>query len=289
MPKEEEPTLQPLPRLDPRWHERIELAKNARELGRKIRRRQVRGTGHPPPGRTPPPSAGALMGNPLVADEAPSLPRSPYFEALNAQRYERQLLIRRYQEEQGCRLVVLIDVLSSQSVTLFEETLYVADPSEDLHLMLATPGGDGETAIRLARQAQVRCRELTVIVPDQAKSAGTLLALGAHRILMGPTSDLGPIDPQFLLADGSLAAGKAIVAAVDAAEERINQNPDTLPLHAALLSDLSGLLVQQARDAIARAGDQLQEALASQPNRTSKQVRKMTEVLRADDRSVPKS
>ena len=34
--------------------------------------------------------------------------------------------------------------------------------------MLSTPGGDGETAIRLIRQAQSRCRELTVIVPDQA-------------------------------------------------------------------------------------------------------------------------
>ena len=34
---------------------------------------------------------------------------------------------------------------------------------------------------------------------------------------MGPTSDLGPIDPQFPLADGSLAAGKAIIAAVEVA------------------------------------------------------------------------
>ena len=73
------------------------------------------------------------------------------------------------------------------SVTLFEETLDGASPDQDLHVMLYTLGGDGETALRLVRQAQSRCRELTVIVPDQAKSAGTLFVLGSDRIVMGPT------------------------------------------------------------------------------------------------------
>ena len=123
---------------------------------------------------------------------------SPLYEAHNALRYERQALIRRYQEAHRCRLVVVADILVPNSVTLFEETIHDADPSEDLHVMLATPGGDGETAIRLVRQAQSRCKALTVIVPDQAKSAGTLFVLGADHIYMGPTSDLGPVDPQFL-------------------------------------------------------------------------------------------
>lgn len=96
--------------------------------------------------------------------------RSPFYEARHAPRYERQQLIRDYQEAYRCRLVVLIDTLFPDSVTLFEETLHDADPEQDLHVMLATPGGDGETAIRLARQAQSRCRELTVVVPDQAIS-----------------------------------------------------------------------------------------------------------------------
>ena len=207
--------------------------------------------------------------------------RSPFYEARHAPRYERQRLIRDYQEAHGCRLVVLIDTLFPDSVTLFEETLHDADPEQDLHVMLATPGGDGETAIRLARQAQSRCRELTVVVPDQAKSAGTLLAIGAHRILMGPTSDLGPIDPQFLLADGSLAPGKAIIAAVDEAERRVQENPAAYPLHASLLSDVSALLVQQARNALSRASDQLREAIACQPARTGEEVQALVSSLEA--------
>ena len=211
--------------------------------------------------------------------------RSPLYEAHHAPRYERQALIRHYQETHSCRLVVMVDYLFSHSVTLFEETLYDANPDEDLHVMLCTLGGDGETALRLVRQAQSRCNKLTVIVPDQAKSAGTLFVLGADRILMGPTSDLGPIDPQFRLQSGAFASGKAIIAAVEDAEQRIQANPETYPLHASLLNDITALLVQQAKDAIARTDDQLKEALACVEGRDENQI--STEAAGAVDQEPP--
>ena len=205
--------------------------------------------------------------------------RSPLYEAHHAPRYERQELIRRYQCAYQCRLVVVADVIFSESVTLFEETLYDADPTRDLHVMLWTPGGDGETAIRLIRQAQSRCKELTVVVPDEAKSAGTLFVLGADHIYMGPTSDLGPVDPQFLLADGTLGAARAIIAAVEDAEKRIQANPQTYPLHAALLADTSAMMVQQARDALARTSNQVKEALSCVATRSPKEVDKLAKTL----------
>ena len=208
-----------------------------------------------------------------------SQPRSPLFEAQNSPRYERQQLIRQYQQVYNCRLVVMIDTLFSRSVTLFEEVLYDADPQQDLHVLLSTPGGDGETALRLIRQAQCRCKDLTVVVPDQAKSAGTLFSLGADRIYMGPTSDLGPVDPQFLLS-GSLAAGKAIIAAVEEAEHRVQANPQTYPIHASLLGDITALMVQQARDALKRADGQLTEALACVSRRSAEEIDQMARQLR---------
>ena len=156
-------------------------------------------------------------------------------------------------------------------MSLFEELVYDADASRDLHILLASPGGDGETAVRLVRAAQARCRELTVIVPDQAKSAATLLTLGANHILMGPTSDLGPIDPQFPLGSG-LASAKDIIAAVDDAAERVQASPNTYPIYAALLGDVTALMVQQARSALDRTEDQLAEALASHPDRDAEEV-----------------
>ena len=50
-------------------------------------------------------------------------------------------------------LVVLIDVIVPDSVTYFEELLFDVDPSTDLHVLLGSPGGDGETAVRLTRSA----------------------------------------------------------------------------------------------------------------------------------------
>ena len=210
----------------------------------------------------------------------PSPARSPLYEAYNAPRYERQKLIREYQETYSCRLVVMADAIFPYNIAPFEETLYDADPNQDLHVMFCTQGGDGETALRLVRQAQSRCKELVVIVPEQAKSAGTLFALGADHIYMGPTSDLGPIDPQFQLSGNStLVAGKTIIDAVEDAEDRIQKNPKTYPLHASLLNDITAILVQQARDAIARTGDQLQEALVCVSDRPADTVASLAKVL----------
>ena len=43
--------------------------------------------------------------------------RSPLYEAHHAPRYERQELIRQYQEAYGCRLVVVADILIPNSLT----------------------------------------------------------------------------------------------------------------------------------------------------------------------------
>ena len=174
---------------------------------------------------------------------------------------------------------MLIDQLMPYSIPLFEETLFDADSNQDLHVLLWTLGGDGETALRLARQAQARCRELSVIVPDVAKSAGTLFALGAHHILMGPTSDLGPIDPQFQGSDGRLVAAKTIIAAVDHALDQVGERPETLMLHATLLADTTSIDVQEAHNALKHADAQLREALACNPDREDTEVQRLAQEL----------
>ena len=146
-------------------------------------------------------------------------PQSPLFHAKNAGRYARQQLIREYENHINCRLIVMIDVIYYDSVTFLEELLYDCSPNEDLHLMINSPGGVGEVAVRLARSAQSRCRELTIIVPDQAKSAATLLAVGGHQIIMAPAGDLGPVDPQFFHGRGWVAAKDIIAAVEDALQE----------------------------------------------------------------------
>jgi hypothetical protein len=73
-----------------------------------------------------------------------------------------------------------------------------------LDVLLHTPGGSGDMAEKFVEMCRRHCRgELRVIVPNMAKSAGTLIALGCDAILMGYCSELGPIDPQIQVVVGN--------------------------------------------------------------------------------------
>lgn len=197
---------------------------------------------------------------------------TPLYRAQNEDRYLRQALIRKYQEDYNCNLVVMIDQIESDSVTLFAEILHGLDCNKDLHLMLCSPGGDGEIAVRLARMAQASCRHFYVLVPESAKSAATILALGAHGIIMGPTSDLGPIDPQIFLPDRGFVSAKDLLAAVNKALADVAAKPDTYPLHVAMLAGIDSTAVQFAQSALARTDDLAKQAAGSNPDRSTADV-----------------
>lgn len=96
---------------------------------------------------------------------------------------------------------------------------------DNLDLMLNSHGGSGETAEKLIEMCRAHCRrEFRVIVPNYAKSAATLIGLGTDQIVMGYLSELGPIDPQFLMVVGGVEqwiSGQSYVQAYDRAQEQI--------------------------------------------------------------------
>lgn len=186
--------------------------------------------------------------------------RTPLFSAQHAERYQRQQLIAHYQKITGATLIVMIDQIFAHGPTLLEELIINCDKTKPLHLLLSSPGGDGEVAVRLVRAMQARCSELTIIVPDMAKSAGTIMCLGANTILMAPASDLGPVDPQFPI-NGRLVGAKEIEQAVADAEARVEEHPAAYPVYAALLSDINMLMVEEARAARERSYTLIEEAL----------------------------
>ncbi len=63
-------------------------------------------------------------------------------------------------------------------------------------LWLNTPGGDADAAYKLMLLLRGHCQRLRVAVPDYAKSAGTLLAIGADEVFMDTCTELGPLDAQ---------------------------------------------------------------------------------------------
>jgi hypothetical protein len=211
-------------------------------------------------------------------EPAPLPSQTPLYHALNADRYDRQDLIRRYEAEFDCRLVVLMDHIFPDGVTLFEELVHDADPEQDLHLLLNSAGGDGESALRILRSAQARCRELRVVVPDEAKSAATLVAMGAHSILMGPSSDLGPVDPQLRHpATGQVVPAKDLVEAWDGALITIDERPATLDFLAVMFAGFNAPMVQEARSVLDHTSKLVEAALGARGDRSPEEVDELRE------------
>lgn len=64
-----------------------------------------------------------------------------------------------------------------------------------LTMVLSTNGGNLPTARAIVKLIRQYCEQFEVIVFDSAMSAGTLLAVGADRIVMSKKAVLGPVDP----------------------------------------------------------------------------------------------
>lgn len=81
---------------------------------------------------------------------------------------------------------------------LYAAALEIVDHDKPILLILHSPGGSIEPAYLISKALKkLSNNSFKVAVPRRAKSAATLLALGAHEIHLGMMSQLGPIDPQF--------------------------------------------------------------------------------------------
>lgn len=72
----------------------------------------------------------------------------------------------------------------------------VPTSAKAIDLLVVSNGGDPIVAWRLVNLLRERFDRLNVLLPYNAYSAATLLALGANRIVMHPFASLGPVDPQ---------------------------------------------------------------------------------------------
>lgn len=77
----------------------------------------------------------------------------------------------------------------------FVDLLDTIGPVARISLILHTSGGHTLTAWRLINLIRMFCDELEVFVPSKAQSAGTLMSIGADRIVLTKQAVLGPIDP----------------------------------------------------------------------------------------------
>ncbi|MGF1592067.1 MAG: hypothetical protein ACFCUW_02235 [Kiloniellaceae bacterium] len=88
-------------------------------------------------------------------------------------------------------------------------------------LVLVTSGGDADAAYRIARCLQSSYGNFTAFVPGWCKSAGTLLAIGANRLVISEFGELGPLDVQMGKTDElfDYSSGLDLTSAIQTLEE----------------------------------------------------------------------
>lgn len=120
-------------------------------------------------------------------------------------------------------------MVNDEDVFIIENLLSIPSSKKDLVLILHSNGGFSLSAERIIDVCRNYCTQKNdgskffVIVPKKAKSAATIVALGSDKIYLRDTAELGPVDPQFIVADkdGNMQVEPAYLY-VDALENIFN-------------------------------------------------------------------
>ncbi|WP_341711268.1 hypothetical protein [Erythrobacter sp.] len=116
---------------------------------------------------------------------------------------ERKAILQKVEAARGSKAMLFVTgdrpgmetQISPEIIDFFVDHLDALWPAEKISLILHTNGGNTAAAWRLVNLLRTFCEELEIIIPAKAMSAGTLMCLGADKIVMTKQATLGPIDP----------------------------------------------------------------------------------------------
>ncbi|HLG36235.1 MAG TPA: ATP-dependent Clp protease proteolytic subunit [Bacteroidia bacterium] len=134
---------------------------------------------------------------------------------------------------------------------------------DDIHVIIESDGGDADAAYHIAKLLDVHFKgTIKYIVPRFAKSAATLLVCGGNKIVMGETSELGPLDPQIQQNDGSYISAKAVQSTLVLIKKYLSEgDKHGLELATILSSRLNPLVLGQYESTLEIAKEYQEELL----------------------------
>ena len=107
-------------------------------------------------------------------------------------------IIKDIQETRKSKLLVLLSQrpIDGSVALALNGVLRRMGEVENLDVLLDSGGGDLDSAYKVLLLLKSYAKTVTIIVPFYAKSAATLIALGADCLQMCKAGELGPLDPQ---------------------------------------------------------------------------------------------
>lgn len=132
-------------------------------------------------------------------------------------------------------------------VVLMTEHELLGKDYPEIDVLIHTHGGHIESAFNVTKLLRTAAKKINVLIPYKAKSAGTLICLGADNIIMSPISELGPLDTQIRESqDGDAETYKSALNGFKALEQVQKHAFDNLDLAAKMLVSRSGLKMAEA-------------------------------------------
>ncbi len=97
-------------------------------------------------------------------------------------------------------------IINERTFDDFQLALEEIGETTPLTVLINSVGGYTFTGYRIATCLYERVGEVRIIVPEQALSAATLIAISGKHLIMHPNAILSPVDPQFLHGDNFVSA-----------------------------------------------------------------------------------
>ena len=185
-----------------------------------------------------------------------------FTQILNENSYNptRKNLIKAIQEKLGGKVITCIEnsqhpfaSIMSHDALYFEDLLKSTSDSKKGFLILNSRGGDGNAAEKLLSMCKKRFSEnFTIIVPNFAKSAATMMCLGSDKIMMGYSAELGPIDPQINTVSNQFVPARSFIDGLEMVRENV-QGGDPPEMYLSMLQQIQPQLIAMCKSAIKNA------------------------------------
>lgn len=143
-------------------------------------------------------------------------------------------------------------IINDEDLQAFMQAMYGLQ-GDSLDLILHTGGGSAEATDAIVSYLRAKFRDIRVVIPQAAMSAGTMLACSANHLLMAKHSFIGPIDPQFIMQTGvgvRAFAAHAILEQFDMAQKDCSDNPKNLSSWLPMLSQYGPALLVECQNQI---------------------------------------
>jgi len=89
-----------------------------------------------------------------------------------------------------------LGMITESTVADFQNALSAIEPFAKLIIILDCKGGLMDAGWRIAVSIKRRQGPVTIVIPEEARSAATLMAFGSDEIIMFENAQLGVLDPQ---------------------------------------------------------------------------------------------